>query len=74
MNPYFAPETPILQRIQYTEADGTLVTRAGLRATHCVRPTIVRSGFSDEDSAFAGGLNPTDAEPGKYLEWTELCV
>jgi hypothetical protein len=28
----------------------------------------------DEDSAFAGALDPTDAEPGKYLEWTGRCV
>jgi hypothetical protein len=30
--------------------------------------------FRDEDFAFAGGLNPTDAEPGTYFEWTELYV
>ena len=70
--PLFAPGTPVLEQIQYTEADGTLVTRAGFRPTHRHSRERGEYWYKDGDFAVASGPNPIDVGPGNYFEWPEL--
>jgi CxxC motif-containing protein (DUF1111 family) len=53
--PLFGPDTPVAEPIQYTEADGTLVTVMGMRPTE----RHARERGEDWDAA--------DAGPGRYL-------
>ncbi|HBK46292.1 MAG TPA: thiol oxidoreductase [Xanthomonadaceae bacterium] len=59
--PLFASGTPILEQIQHTEADGTLVTYAGFRPT----PRHAREGGED-------WTDPVDRGPGSYLAFPSL--
>ena len=70
--PLFAPGTSVLEQIQYTEADGTLVTRAGFRPTHRHSRERGEYWYKDGDFAVASGPNPIDVGPGNYFEWPEL--
>ena len=70
--PLFAPGTPVLEQIQYTEADGTLVTRAGFRPTHRHGRERGEYWYKGGDFAVATGPNPIDVGPGNYFEWPEL--
>ena len=70
--PLFAPGTPVMEEIQYTEADGTLVTRAGFRPTHRHARERGEYWYVGGDFAVASGPNPIDKGPGDYFNWPEL--
>ena len=57
--PLFAADTPITERIQYTEPDGTLVTYAGFRPT----PRHAREGGEP-------WTDPVDKGPGNYFAFS----
>lgn len=54
--PLFPPGTQVIEQIQYSEADGTLVTYAGFRPT----PRHAREGGEE-------WTDPVDKGPGSYL-------
>ena len=57
--PLFAAGTKVVEQVQYTEADGTLVTYVGFRPT----PRHAREGGEE-------WTNPVDAGPGHYLQFS----
>jgi CxxC motif-containing protein (DUF1111 family) len=70
--PLFAADTPVMENIQYTEADGTLVTRAGYRPTHRHARERGEYWYKGGDFDVASGPNPVDTGPGDYFNWPEL--
>ena len=70
--PLFAAGTPVMEQIQYTEADGTLVTRAGYRPTHRHARERGEYYYLGGDFDVASGPNPVDVGPGDYFNWPEL--
>ena len=70
--PLFAPGTPVLEQIQYTEPDGTLVTRAGFRPTHRHARERGEPWYVGGDFSVANGPNLVDEKPGDYFNWPEL--
>jgi CxxC motif-containing protein (DUF1111 family) len=70
--PLFPPGTPALETIQYTEPDGTLVTRAGFRPTHRHARERGEYWYIGGDFDVASGPNPIDVGPGDYFNWPEL--
>jgi CxxC motif-containing protein (DUF1111 family) len=70
--PLFPAGTPALEQIQYTEPDGTLVTRAGYRPTHRHARERGEYWYDGGDFNVAGGPNPVDVGPGDYFAWPEL--
>ena len=70
--PLFPAGTEALEQIQYTEADGTLVTRAGYRPTHRHARERGEYWYMGGDFDVASGPNPTDVGPGDYFNWPEL--
>lgn len=70
--PLYGANTPVIERIQYTEPDGTLVTRAGYRPTLRHARERGEYWYNGGDFNVAGGPNNLDEGPGKYFEWPEL--
>jgi CxxC motif-containing protein (DUF1111 family) len=70
--PLFASGTPVLEQIQYSEPDGTLVTRAGYRPTHRHARERGEYWYNGGDFNVAGGPNNVDVGPGDYFTWPEL--
>jgi CxxC motif-containing protein (DUF1111 family) len=70
--PLFAAGTPALEQIQYTEPDGTLVTRAGYRPTHRHARERGEYWYVGGDFDVASGPNNVDVGPGDYFTWPEL--
>ncbi len=70
--PLFAAGTPVMEQIQYTEADGTLVTRAGYRPTHRHARERGEYYYMGGDFDVASGPNLVDVGPGDYFNWPEL--
>jgi CxxC motif-containing protein (DUF1111 family) len=70
--PLFPPGTPVLEQIQYSEPDGTLVTRAGFRPTHRHARERGEYWYHGGDFDVASGPNPVDVGPGDYFTWPEL--
>ena len=70
--PLFAAGTAPLEQIQYTEADGTLVTRAGYRPTHRHARERGEYWYNGGDFDVASGPNAVDVGPGDYFTWPEL--
>ena len=70
--PLFAAGTAVMEQIQYTEADGTLVTRAGYRPTHRHARERGEYLYNGGDFDVASGVNPVDVGPGDYFSWPEL--
>ena len=67
--PLFAAGTPVMEQIQYIEADGTLVTRAGYRPTHRHARERGEYLYNGGDFDVASGPNPVDVGPGDYFNW-----
>ncbi len=70
--PLYGANTPVVEKIQYTEPDGTLVTRAGYRPTLRHARERGEYWYNGGDFNVAGGPNNVDVGPGKYFEWPEL--
>jgi CxxC motif-containing protein (DUF1111 family) len=70
--PLFPPGTPVIEQIQYTEPDGTLVTRVGFRPTHRHARERGEYWYLAGDFDSASGPNPVDLGPGDYFTWPEL--
>src|SRR3569833_1478603 len=70
--PLFPAGTPVLEQIQYSEPDGTLVTRAGFRPTHRHARERGEYWYNGGDFDVASGPNPVDVGPGDYFTWPEL--
>lgn len=71
-SPLFAVGTPVMEQIQYTEPDGTLVTRVGYRPTLRHARERGEYWYNTGDFAVESGPNMVDVAPGKYFEWPEL--
>ncbi|MBK84356.1 MAG: di-heme oxidoredictase family protein [Pseudomonadota bacterium] len=65
--PLFADNTPLLEHVQYTEADGTLVTVAGFRPVDRHARESGEPWFNSQADNAANNWNQVDEGPGRHL-------